>query len=236
MTNNYLTAVKREDLGKRATKTVRANKQVPAVIYGHSMKENIHITVEGKELLKLCQKEGFSSHVLELTIGKEKHKVLPRDMQFHPVSDAILHVDFLSVKAGETVHIQVPIHYIGKEKSEALKSGGGILNIVQRTMDLICDIEHIPEFIEADISGLKLGESLHLHSVALPKGVKADHAEDDFAIATIVGQAPEEVEEVPAASEVPVVGEEEAAEGETAGETDAEKEPKKAEKPKETKK
>ena len=112
-------------------------------------------------------------------------RTLPKDVAFHPVSDRPLHVDFLRLAADAKVHVNVPVHFINQEASPGLKRGG-VLNVVRHELDLVCDPDSIPEDINIDVTGLEVGDSIHISHVTLPSGIASAITDRDFTIATIV--------------------------------------------------
>lgn len=200
-----LIAEKRENKGKGASRALRREGKIPAIIYGNKADE-VSISTNLKEIQKEYLKGNFTSRVYEIELGKEKITVLPRDVQLHPVSDVALHADFQRVDNDTKVHVLIPVHFLNREKSPGLKRGG-VLSIIRREVELICRADSIPEFLELDLEGVKIGESLHSHSVKYPEGVEPAITDRDFTIATIVGKtAKDEILE-------PAEGEEADAEG-----------------------
>jgi large subunit ribosomal protein L25 len=139
-------------------------------------------------------------------------RTLPKDVQFHPVTDRPLHVDFLRISEHSTVTVNVPIRFVGEDTSRGLKRGG-VLNTVRHELELICDAAEIPDEIEIDLSKLDIGDSLHFSAVTLPKGAQSAITDRDFTIATIVAPSGLKMDEEDAAAElatpaeVPLVGE-----------------------------
>lgn len=181
-----LKAVARERVGKGSSRELRRNGSIPAVIYGDKQAP-ISIVLDTNEVTKRIHAGGFMTTVASIQVGGEKINVLPKDYQLDPVRDFVLHVDFLRVSADSKVVVQVPVHFINEEKS-AIKIGG-VLNIVRHEVELHCPANAIPEFITVDLAGHKIGDSLHISHVKLPKGVTPVIADRDFTIATIVAPA-----------------------------------------------
>ncbi|NJM50925.1 MAG: 50S ribosomal protein L25/general stress protein Ctc [Sphingomonadales bacterium] len=179
-----LSAELRERAGKGASRALRREGRVPAVIYGDK-KEPIAIHVEAKELVKLLMTGSFTNSTVELTVGKDKQIVLPKDVAFHPVTDRPVHVDFFRIAKGAKLDVEIPVHFINEEKSPGLKRGG-VLNIVRHELELICDATMIPEHIEIDVTGYDVGDSIHISAVTLPAGSESAITDRDFTIATIV--------------------------------------------------
>ena len=200
-----LSARARDRAGKGSARAARREGLVPAVIYGDK-KDPFTITVVLRDLEKLL-KPGFFSHLLDIEVAGEKHRVLPRDLQQHPVTDRALHVDFLRVSATSELTVDVPVEFINDEACPGLRRGG-VLNVVRHEVEVYCLANNIPEKIEVDLSGLDIGDSLHISAVKLPEGVRPS-IERDFTIATIAA---------------PTLVSEEAADAQTEGEEESEEE------------
>lgn len=170
--------------GKGASRALRREGRVPAVIYGGN-EEILTIHVEAKELARQLGTGHFFNSIVEVELGGEKVRTLPKDVAFHPVSDRALHVDFLRLSANAKVHVDVPVHFINEAASPGLKRGG-VLNVVRHELELICDAESIPEEIRIDVTGLEVGDSIHISHVSLPAGSASAITDRDFTIATIV--------------------------------------------------
>ena len=214
-----LPAEARERAGKGASRELRRNGRVPAVIYGDK-KEAMSVHVEEKLLTRMLSTGHFMNTVVMIDAGGTPHRTLPKDVQFHPVSSRPIHVDFLRIGEHSQVHVNVPVHFIDEELSPGIKRGG-VLNLVRHDLELVCDAAEIPEQIEISLKGLDVGDSIHISNVTLPKGAKPAIDDRDFTIATIVAPSALKSEEAdsddaPAASAVPVVGEEAAEGGEEA--------------------
>jgi large subunit ribosomal protein L25 len=178
-----LSAETRERAGKGASRAHRREGRVPAVIYGEKQAP-ISIHVEEKALVKMLSTGHFMNSVIMIDAGGAPTRTLPKDVQFHPVSDRPLHVDFLRIGEHASVHVNVPVHFTDEEGSPGIKRGG-VLNVVVHDLELICDAAEIPEEITISLAGLEVGDTIHISSVKLPKGAKPA-ATDDFTIATIV--------------------------------------------------
>ena len=170
--------------GKGASRALRREGRVPAVVYG-GKDEVLSIHVEQKELVRQLGTGHFFSSVVEVEIGGKKLRTLPKDVAFHPVSDRPLHVDFLRLAKDAKVHVNVPVHFANEDASPGLKRGG-VLNVVRHELDLICDADAIPEEIQIDVTGLDVGDSIHISHVTLPAGSVSAITDRDFTIATIV--------------------------------------------------
>jgi large subunit ribosomal protein L25 len=179
-----LSAESRDRAGKGASRALRNSGRVPAVIYGDNQEpQSIH--VEEKILIKQLMTGHFLNSIVEIEVGGKTVRTLPKDVQFHPVTDRPLHADFLRLSKNATVDVKVPVVFINEEKSPGLKRGG-VLNIVRHELELICPSDAIPDDIEIDVTGYDVGDSIHISSVTLPAGVKSAITDRDFTIATVV--------------------------------------------------
>jgi large subunit ribosomal protein L25 len=214
-----LSAETRERAGKGASRHLRREGRVPAVVYGNN-EEPLSVHVEEKALIKALSSGHFMNSVVMIDAGAAPVRTLPKDVQFHPVTDRPLHVDFLRISEHAKVHVEVPIHFVDEDKSKGLKRGG-VLNQVRHDLELICDAAEIPEEIRISLAGMDIGDSLHISQVKLPAGTESAITDRDFTIATIVSPSVYKVEaedavaaaegvEEPGAAEVPLVGEPEA--------------------------
>jgi large subunit ribosomal protein L25 len=194
-----LAAEPRDRAGKGVARATRREGRVPGVIYGGKEPPAL-ISMDRAELGRHIHGATFFTHVFELKVAGETHRVLPRDIQLHPVSDLPVHVDFLRVGAGTVIEVAVPVHFVNQEASPGLKRGG-VLNVVRHEIDLLCPVENIPEHITIDLTGTEVGESIHISRIKLPEGVKSK-IERDYTVATIA--APSALrgaaEETPAAA------------------------------------
>ncbi|MFC7049620.1 50S ribosomal protein L25/general stress protein Ctc [Emcibacter nanhaiensis] len=183
MANPVLKAELREKAGKGSSRALRREGKIPAVVYGNK-KDPVTVTIDRIELVKQLNTGGFLNTTYDIEVGGKKEMVLPRDVQFHPVTDWPLHVDFLRLAQDATVNINIPVHFVNEETCPGLKAGG-VLNVVRHEVEFSCPANAIPEAIEIDISALELGESVHISSVKLPEGVTPVIEDRDFTIATI---------------------------------------------------
>ena len=178
-----LSAETRERAGKGASRAVRREGRVPAVIYGNKQ-EPLSIHLEEKALVKMLSTGHFMNSVVMIDYKGKAHRTLPKAVDFHPVTSRPIHVDFLRISEHAQVHVNVPVHFTDEEASPGIKRGG-VLNIVVHDLELICDAAHIPEEISISLSGLEVGDTIHISNISLPKGAKAA-AGDDLTLATIV--------------------------------------------------
>jgi large subunit ribosomal protein L25 len=182
------------------------------VIYGDK-KDPLPIQVELRELNKILAKAGFFSRLIDIKLDGKAHRVLPRDLQQHPVSDFAWHVDFLRVSATSSVTVEVPVEFVNEDAAPGI-TRGGVLNVVRYTVELNCRADNIPASLSVDLTGLDIGDSLHISAVTLPEGTSPVIDDRDFTIATIA--APTTVAD--AAAEETAAAEEAKAEESPAGE------------------
>jgi large subunit ribosomal protein L25 len=182
-----LKATAREGTGKLANRALRAQKMVPGVVYGGE-KDPANVALEYKLVWQNYQTGHFLSTVFLLDVDGKKERVIPRDVQVDPVRDFPIHVDFLRVSKTSRIDVMVPVHFVNEDASPGLKRGG-VLNIVRHEVEFSCAAESIPESITVDLTGLEIGDSVHISSVKLPEGVTPVIADRDFTIATIAGAA-----------------------------------------------
>ena len=179
-----LPAETRERAGKGASRALRREGRVPAVVYGGKA-EPLAIHIEEKLLVKQLSSGHFLNSIVEIEVGGKKLRTLPKDVAFHPVTDRPLHADFLRLSKDSTVNVNVPVVFANEEESPGLKRGG-VLNVVRHELELICDGNRIPEEISIDVTGLDIGDSIHISSVTLPEGSTSAITDRDFTIATII--------------------------------------------------
>ena len=179
-----LTANAREKVGKGSAREARRQGNTPAVIYGDK-KSPIPIVVEQKILVRHLSTGGFFNTLFDIDVNGELNRVLPRDVQLHPVTDVPEHVDFLRVSATTKVSVEVPVEFIGDDVSPGIKSGG-VLNVVRYTVEVSCTPDLISNTLLLDLSSAEIGDSLHISAVNLPEGVTPTISDRDFTIATIV--------------------------------------------------
>ena len=218
-----LPAEARDRAGKGASRALRRDGRVPAVVYGEK-KEPLSIHVEEKLLTKMLHTGHFMNSVVMIDYQGKPHRTLPKAVDFHPVTSRPIHVDFLRIGEHTKVTVAVPVRFDNEEDSPGLKRGG-VLNVVQHELEITCDAANIPNEIHIDLTGLEIGDSIHIGQVNLPDGVSPTNKDEDFTVATIVSPSAmksEEEEEAAAEGEVPTVGEEgEEAEGGEAAEGDS---------------
>lgn len=207
------------------TKEVGSNKSllskglVPGIIYGKGT-ESKKIAFEDSELKKLTESSIFYTKILDIEIEGKVEKVLPKVLQYHPITDKLIHFDFLRVQENTKVTVEVPVDFLNKDICPGLKKGG-VLNVVRRSVELICNASDIPELLKFDLAEIEIGQSIKISTIPLPEGVQLTIRDRDFVVATIVAPTKEEEEVKP---------EEEAVEGEEGETTTAEGEEKTEEK------
>jgi len=200
-------AVARERAGKGPARAARRAGQVPGVIYG-AKKDPSLITVEERLLSKLLYQGGFYSTLFDVKFDGKAERVLARDVQFDPVTDFPVHIDFLRVSATTSVHVDVAVHFLNEDQCKGLTEGG-VLNVVRHEIELVCRADAIPQQIDIDLTGLEIGDGVHISMVKLPEGVHPAITDRDFTIATIAA---------------PTVVREETAEAQEAAEDEGEEE------------
>jgi large subunit ribosomal protein L25 len=173
----------RDRAGKGAARESRRNGRVPAVIYGDK-KEPTLISLDPKEIDRHIHKKTFYATLLDVDVKGTKHRVLPRDVQFDPVTDRTLHVDFQRIGKDTKVHVNVPVVVRNEAASPGIKRGG-VLNIVRHEIEFICSPDAIPQSIEVDLTGLEIGGSIHIHAVKLPDNATLAVRERDFTVVSI---------------------------------------------------
>src|SRR3954470_14648331 len=215
-----LPAEARDRAGKGASRALRREGRVPAVVYGEK-KEPLAIHVEEKLLSKMLSTGHFMNSVIMIDFEGKPHRTLPKAADFHPVSSRPIHVDFLRIGEHTKVTVGIPVRFDNEDDSPGLKRGG-VLNVVQHELELVCDAASIPNEIHIDLTGLEIGDSVHIGQVKLPDGVTAANQEEDFTVATIVAPSAmkAEEEETAAEGEVPTVEGEETEGGEAESESE----------------
>jgi large subunit ribosomal protein L25 len=189
--NYALQAEQREQAGKGAARSLRREGKTPAVIYGDK-KDPVKVTLDSNTINVEYNKGRMFTTLCDLKVGGDKHLVLARDVQLHPVTDVVEHVDFLRVSAKTKITVKVPVHFFNDEKSPGLKKKG-ILNVTRHDVEVICLANNIPDHIEVDLDGKQQGDAVKASDAKLPEGSKFVINDRDFTIATIV--APKRIED-----------------------------------------
>lgn len=193
----------RSGAGKGAARALRRQGRVPAIVYG-DRKEPVRISVESKLLNRELGKPRFHSTLYHLKLDGETIRVLPREVQLDPVTDAPIHADFVRVAAGGTVTVEVPVAFDHEDESPGLRRGG-VLTVVRREIELVCPADAIPDALHIDLKEADIGDSLHASQLRLPPNVRLTITDRDFTVATIVAPSTEEAEE-PVEGETEVIG------------------------------
>ncbi|HZU51476.1 MAG TPA: 50S ribosomal protein L25/general stress protein Ctc [Sphingomicrobium sp.] len=207
-----LPAEARDRAGKGASRALRREGRVPAVVYGEKT-EPFSIHVEEKLLSKMLSSGHFMNSVVMIDVAGKATRTLPKAVDFHPVTSRPIHVDFLRISEHTQVHVAVPVRFDKEELAPGLKRGG-VLNVVQHELEIVCDAASIPDEIHVSLEGLEIGDSIHITQLKLPDGVLPANKDEDFTIATIVAPSAmkSEEEEAAPAGEVPTVAGGEASE------------------------
>lgn len=193
-----INGVKREKAGKGAARAVRRTGYIPAVIYGDKKAPEM-FNMEEKILVGLLNKPGFWTHQFEINVDGQKTRTLCQDVQFDRLSDRPIHADFLRISKDAVLTMEIPLHFENEETARGIKDGG-VLNVVHRSIEVLCSADNIPEKLVLDIGQMQMGESKIASDIELPKGVKFAHAEEaDMTVVTIVEPIKDEVD--PAAEE-----------------------------------
>ena len=203
---NKLSIEIRDSTGKSAVKKIIAAGKIPSVLYGLKEKP-LTISINRMTVQKELKAGGFLTKIFSLDMDGKVSLAIPRDVQFHPISDLPVHVDFVRLGADSKVLVDIPTIFINHELSPGLKKGG-VLNIVRRTVQINCPANNIPEEIVFDLEGLEIGDAIHISATKLPEGAEPTITDRDFTIGTVA--APTVVKEPEAAAEG------EAADGEAA--------------------
>jgi large subunit ribosomal protein L25 len=216
---NSIEASIRNTKTKGEINSLRQKGEVPAIIYGGT-EENQKISLSKKQVQYLIDQENFLSKIISVKVDDKSINVLPRDVNFDPISDDPIHIDFLRIVKGAKVILEIPVKFINNENSPGLKRGG-VLNIVRRNVELICPTENIPTELVVDLDGLEIGTSIKISSINLPENVKPTIQGRDFVIATVAAPTVFKEPEKPAEAEAAEgTGEAEGAEGAAAASTE----------------
>ncbi len=209
-----LVAEYREDKGKGASRRLRREGKVPAIIYGAGRPPR-SLSFDHNKVLRQLENESFYSSVLNIKVGDKSQAAIVKDIQRHPAKPIIMHIDLQRIVEGEVIKMNVPIHFVGGDVAVGVKEGGGSVSLLRTDVEVVCLPKDLPEYFEVDISGLELDEMLHLSDITVPEGVEIPELalgpEHDHPMVSIhvikVAVIEEEVEEVAVEGEV-VEGEE----------------------------
>jgi large subunit ribosomal protein L25 len=224
-TDYQINAEPRTESGKAASRRFRREGKIPAVVYGAG-KDNVSLLLDHHEIFHNLETEGFHSAIIKINIGKKTEQAILRAVQMDPVKPNVLHVDFQRISATEKLHIAVPVHFIGEEDAPGIKTEHGVMSHNITEVDVSCLPADLPEYLEIDVSGLNINESVHLSDIKVPEGVEITalmhDGEDDVVASVYMPQMEVEEEELEAEGEAE--GEEEAPEEGEAEEGEGESE------------
>ncbi|MPW28907.1 50S ribosomal protein L25/general stress protein Ctc [Agarivorans sp. B2Z047] len=196
MSNIKLDAELRTDLGKGASRRLRHEEKVPAIVYGAGQ-QPVSITLEQRHVMKAQEAEAFYSSIITLSVAGEAVDVLVKDMQRHAYKPRVQHIDFQRVDNTKAIHKAVPLHFLNEDSAEAVKNGGKVHHLATE-IEVSCLAKDLPEYIEVDVANLELGSSLHISDIALPEGVTSvelakgeDHDQAVVSITTPKGTSEE---------------------------------------------
>jgi large subunit ribosomal protein L25 len=185
-TDVLIQGITRESFGTGASRSLRAEKMVPGVIYGKN-KDQIHVALPAKEVNALANTFEFKTRPVTLEIGGKKYKVLPKEASLHPVTDNVEHLDFIFLQDGESIRVNVPVYYSNKDKSVGIKRGGA-LNAIFRNIKVEAKSNNVPEFLEIDLSGTVVGDVIRFADIKFPEGVRPLEKNMQVTVAKIVGK------------------------------------------------
>ena len=195
-TNFELNATIREVKGTRASRKLRRNGEIPAMVYGAG-KKNKRLLLNSNEIDNKLSIEAFHSAIISLKTDSGTEQVILREVQMHPYRPLVMHVDLQRIKATEKLHMNVPVHFEGAEDTPGVKVDGGVLSYLMTEFDITCLPKDLPEYIAVDVSNLNINESIHLSEITLPEGVEftatSVHEGDNPTVATVT--PPKVVEE-----------------------------------------
>lgn len=209
---SVFTAESRAVSGKGGARATRRAGRVPAVIYGNHQDPQT-VSVEPIELGRALERADFYISQFDVEIGDQTERVMAREVQFHPVTDRPMHVDFLRVTAETRIKVWIPVVFVNEELSPGLKRGG-VLNVVRREIEVFCAVGSIPDIITFDLEGLEINDSIHISMIELPEGVVPTIADRDFTVATVASPTVVRDEAIEAAAAAEAALLEEAEEGE----------------------
>lgn len=180
----------RDRAGKGGARAVRRAGRIPAIIYGEK-RAPMMVSLDAATVLRELKRPGFLSHVCEIALGRKTVRALPREVQRDPVTDQVLHLDFLRFGAQSRIHVDVPVQFENEDKSPGLKKG--VLNVVMRSIEVVCSPDAIPQHLSVDLTGLDIGDVIHVGALPLPAGVELADADPDATIASIAAPSTGEV-------------------------------------------
>lgn len=205
MTNNFeLNATLRPDVGKGASRRLRRDDKVPAIVYGaHAAPQTV--SLEHNRINRALENEAFYTKILTLNVDGKPEKVVLKSLQRHPYKPRITHVDFQRISATEKIIMRIPLHFMGADVAPGVKQAGGIVSHLMSQVEVRCLPADLPEFIEVDLSKLELNQTIHLSNLVLPKNVEIialAHKEDKPVATVYIPAAVEEETTAPTAAPV----------------------------------
>ena len=165
-----LSAEPRNDQGKGASRRLRHSGKVPAILYGAHV-EPIRLSLEHHKLMALVADEKFYSSIISIKVGGQQQPAVVKDVQMHPARNAVLHVDLQRVLENEKIRLYVPIHFKGEAASPGVKTQGGVVSHHMADLEVVCLPKDLPEYIELDLSGMNLNDSLYVSDIKMGPGV-----------------------------------------------------------------
>lgn len=212
----------RDRAGKGAARAVRREGLVPGVIYGDN-RDPMTISVDPRHIMKQLELGLLYNTIYKIDVeGAKPEKALPRDVQFHPVTDAPLHIDFMRLRKGSKINVNIPVNFINEDKAPGIEGEGGILNVVREEVELLCPVDAIPQEVVCDLTGLAIGDTVRISGVTLPEDVEPVINDRDFVVATITEAFIAEPEPAEETDEDAVDTGGEGEEGETSDEAESE--------------
>ncbi|MEO0348206.1 MAG: 50S ribosomal protein L25/general stress protein Ctc [Pseudomonadota bacterium] len=180
-----LTAELRTTAGTGAARALRRNGKIPSVVYGNGQKL-LSVAVDAKAMNLRFRRQGFWTSLIQLQVGNDNYRIIPTDVQIHPVTDLLEHIDFMHVTNDDKLKVHVKINLVNQDKCKGIKLGG-VLNFPNRAIDLVCSADSLVSAIDVDVSTLNIGDSIHLSDLNIPAGAKTV-ATENLTIATITGR------------------------------------------------
>ena len=189
MSNDFkLDAEMRSDLGKGASRRLRRENKVPAILYGGEG-EPVNLTLPANVVNRMLQEESFYSSIIFLTVDGKSERTILRDLQRHPYKQTILHMDFQRLVAGQEITVNIPLHFVNEDTCVGVKTGGGLISHTMTELEVSCRPRDLPEYIEVDMAEIEVGGAVHISDIKLPEGVTSialSHGEDhDLAVAAV---------------------------------------------------
>ena len=172
MSQKYdLVAELREDQGKGASRRLRRQGKVPAIIYGAGRPPR-NLAFDHNKVIKELENEAFYSSILNIKVGDKSQAAVVKDIQRHPSKRQVMHIDFQRIVEDEKIRMNVPIHFVGEEVAVGVKQGGGSISRLMTDVEVSCLPKDLPEFFEVDVAELDLNDMLHLSDIKVPEGVE----------------------------------------------------------------